>query len=84
VPTDREPQPTNIATVEPVESIESTRALVGKGGGIAARQTVLTLGLRGELDVRRIAGRLVVTRASIEVYRARYAHTAEDLQAASG
>jgi hypothetical protein len=60
-----------LAAVDQYVSIEAARELVGRRGKPAARQTVLALGLRGELEIRRIGARFVVTRASIERYRAR-------------
>lgn len=51
--------------------IEVARALVGRDGKPVAKQTVFSLGVRQELDVRMIAGRFVVTRDSINAYRRR-------------
>ena len=64
--------PTALASTESFVSIESTRALIGQSGRPAARQTVLASGLRGELDIRLVAGRFVVTLESIRAYRVRH------------
>jgi hypothetical protein len=45
--------------------------LAPASGAPIALQTVYTLGVRGEIDVRHIGGRFVVTRTSIDAYRAR-------------
>lgn len=59
-----------VAKVEGM-SVEAARPLLGKDGRPAARHTVLSLALRGEVEARRIAGRLVITTASVLAYRAR-------------
>ena len=47
--------------------VQQARSLVG---GVAT-QTIFSLGVRGELEVRQVAGRFVVTRQSIEEFRRR-------------
>jgi hypothetical protein len=47
--------------------------LRSRDGRPIARATVLALGAKGELDVREICGRYVVTQSSIDTYRARFA-----------
>ena len=49
-------------------SVQQARPLAGN----VATQTIFTLALRGELDVRQVAGRFVVTRASLLAFRARH------------
>lgn len=51
--------------------VSAARRLLGEGGRPVARQTVFALAARGEIDVRCIAGRFVVTGDSIRAYRAR-------------
>lgn len=52
--------------------VREARARIGRPGTPVATQTVFSLAVRGELDVRMIAGRFVVTQASIDAYRARH------------
>lgn len=70
--------PNNTAPSIPVTPAESefvplseARLLIRGSGRPPHRQTLLTLGLTGELDVRLIAGRFVVTRSSLDAYRER-------------
>lgn len=51
--------------------VADARHLLGEDGKPIARQTVFALGARGEIDVHLIAGRYVVTSASIHAYQAR-------------
>jgi len=60
------------AAVEPFVSVEMARYELTRNGRPAARQTVLALGLRGELAIKLIAGRFVVACDSIAAYRARH------------
>lgn len=52
--------------------VARARFLLGRNGKPIARPTVLSFGLRGDLDVREVAGRFVVTRASIDAFRIRF------------
>lgn len=53
-------------------TVEAARPLVGRPGKPAARHTVLTLGIRGDLDIRQnSAGHLVVMLDSITRYNER-------------
>lgn len=60
---------------EPTESefvpLSEARFLIRGSDRPPHRQTVLTMGLKGELDVRLICGRFAVTKKSINAYRAR-------------
>ena len=60
---------TVVAAADPFLSIEAARPLLGRRGRPAARQTVLALGLRGELAIKQQAGRFVVSRDSVTRYR---------------
>ena len=57
---------------EPLVPVELARTLLGAAGRPIARQTVLSLGVRREIDVRMVAGRFVATAASIDAYRSRH------------
>lgn len=63
-------QPQSAAEFIPVQIARGL--VVPTGRSPIARETVLSLGVRGELDVRDIAGRFVVSRASIDAYRERH------------
>lgn len=56
---------------ETLVPVSVARPLLGRPGRPLARHTVLSLGLRREIDVREVCGRFAVTQSSIDAYRAR-------------
>lgn len=60
---------------EPVVPLEDARELLIPGKRVA-KQTIFALGAVGEITVRLIGGRFVVTDRSLRAYRAR--HTESD------
>ena len=52
--------------------IAKARALLGPPCAPLARATVLSMGIRREVDVREVAGRFVCTSASVRAYRNRH------------
>lgn len=52
-------------------SVREARSLLSRTSTPIHRQTVFSLGVDREIDIRRVAGRYLITRESIDAYRTR-------------